>query len=125
MYWGKICERIDPMTLCITTEFADLVAKKLWPTGCNTSLEVLEDLREYIESRYKALGCCVLYRHSSNFREFQAKHNLPDTEDREFIMHTDGTVRYSPDYRRTKFSLFFMIPQKMSNTAFFTPLHFH
>ena len=118
MYWGKICERIDPMTLCITTEFAELVAKKLWPAR-NTSLKVIEDLRKYIENQYKTLGCCVLYRLSSNFREFQTKHNLPDTEDREFIMHTDGTVRYTPDYQRTKFSLFFMIPSKMSNKTYF------
>jgi hypothetical protein len=52
-----------------------------------------ESLRKYMENQYRAIQCCVLYKHSEEFRGWLARHpNLPDIGEKEVIVREGARV---------------------------------
>ena len=61
--------------------------------------DVHKEFVKYVRNQYKHIECVVLYNASDNFVEFLKRFpELPDIKRREFIIHTGGSMSYTPDY---------------------------
>ena len=93
---GNANERKDNIMLKTTYEDVQTIVHYMWPDEEFSTL-MLHQLKDFINTRHSAIGCCVIHRLSKSYRQFASKFGMPAVNGhQEIIICQDGTVQYTP-----------------------------
>ena len=93
---GNANERKDNVMLKTTYEDVQAIVNYMWPETKFSTL-MLHQLKDFINARHSAIGCCVIHRLSKSYRQFASKFGMPAVNGhQEIIICQDGTVQYTP-----------------------------
>ena len=83
-------------------EVTKVAIEKLFPNQC-ISIDFREDFKNFINTRFSELGCCVLYipkgsEFSTVFRKFMQKYPKMSCGMRQVIIYTNGALDFRENY---------------------------